>query len=119
MDALGLLRIRVRRGMNLAVRDTRSSDPYVVIESGSQRVKTGVIKDNCNPVWDEELTIYVKDLNDPIVLSVYDKDTFTGDDSMGNARIDIKPYIECLRMGLKDLPDGTKLIELRRAARIA
>ncbi|KAL0446763.1 UNVERIFIED_CONTAM: protein C2-DOMAIN ABA-RELATED 7 [Sesamum latifolium] len=109
MDALGLLRIRVRRGMNLAVRDTRSSDPYVVIESGSQRVKTRVVKDNCNPVWDEELTIYVKDLNDPITLSVYDKDTFTGDDSMGNARIDIKAYIECLRMGLKDLPDGTRI----------
>ncbi|KAL8531865.1 hypothetical protein ACS0TY_008461 [Phlomoides rotata] len=107
MDALGLLRIRVRRGINLAVRDTRTSDPYVVVECGSLRVKTSVVKDNCNPVWDEDLTIYIKDVDCPIILSVYDKDTFTGDDVMGNAQIDIKPYLECLKMGLQSLPDGT------------
>ncbi|KAL6566340.1 Protein C2-DOMAIN ABA-RELATED 7 [Orobanche gracilis] len=107
MDALGLLRIRVRRGINLAVRDTRSSDPYVAIECGSSKVKTRVEKDNCNPVWDEDLTICVKDLTVPITLSVYDKDTFTSDDSMGNAQIDIKPCLECLKMGLQGLPDGT------------
>lgn len=28
---------------------------------------------------------------------------------MGEAVIDIKPYIECLRMGLENLPDGTKI----------
>lgn len=33
---LGLLRIRVKRGINLAVRDVRSSDPYVVIRMGNQ-----------------------------------------------------------------------------------
>ncbi|XP_073281409.1 protein C2-DOMAIN ABA-RELATED 7-like [Primulina huaijiensis] len=109
MDALGLLKVRVRRGINLAVRDTVSSDPYVVISSGTQKVKTSVVKDNCNPVWNEELTISIKDLNVPIVLSVYDKDTFTVDDSMGNAEIDIKPYVECLKMGLQGLPDGTKV----------
>lgn len=38
---------------------------------------------------------------------VYDKDTFTADDTMGDAEIDIKPYIECLRMGLESLPDGS------------
>lgn len=36
MDGLGLLRIRVLRGINLAVRDTRTSDPYVVIDCASQ-----------------------------------------------------------------------------------
>ncbi|XP_073130975.1 protein C2-DOMAIN ABA-RELATED 7-like [Henckelia pumila] len=109
MDALGLLRIRVKRGINLAVRDAATSDPYVVVTCGEQRVKTKAVKDNCNPVWDEELTIYIKYLDVPIILSVYDKDTFTGDDSMGDAQIDIKPYVECLKMGLQDLPDGTKV----------
>lgn len=33
---LGLLRIHVRRGVNLAIRDVRSSDPYVVIRMGKQ-----------------------------------------------------------------------------------
>lgn len=36
MDVLGLLRIRVRRGINLAVRDTLSSDPYCVVSCGTQ-----------------------------------------------------------------------------------
>ncbi|KZV49369.1 hypothetical protein F511_10909 [Dorcoceras hygrometricum] len=109
MDALGLLRIRVKRGINLAVRDTASSDPYVAVTCGEQRVKTKVVKSNCNPVWDEELTIYIKNLDVPILLTVYDKDTFTGDDSMGDAQIDIKRYLECLKMGLKDLPDDTRV----------
>lgn len=37
---------------------------------------------------------------------MYDKDTLTVDDKMGEAEIDIKPYIDCLKMGLKDLPNG-------------
>lgn len=33
---MGLLRIRIKRGINLAVRDVRSSDPYVVVKMGRQ-----------------------------------------------------------------------------------
>lgn len=33
---LGLLRVRIIRGVNLAVRDVRSSDPYVVLKIGKQ-----------------------------------------------------------------------------------
>lgn len=28
---------------------------------------------------------------------------------MGDADINIKPFLECLKMGLQDLPDGTKV----------
>lgn len=35
-NLLGLLRVRVKRGVNLAVRDVRSSDPYVVIKMYNQ-----------------------------------------------------------------------------------
>ncbi|KAK2978009.1 hypothetical protein RJ640_026443 [Escallonia rubra] len=120
--ALGLLRIRVRRGINLAIRDAcTSSDPYVVVTMGSQacssspppllfhKLKTKVVTDNCNPIWDDELTLSIKDPNVPIKLEVFDKDTFTSDDPMGEAEIDIKPYLECLQMGLQDLPAGTKV----------
>ncbi|KAE8076312.1 hypothetical protein FH972_014974 [Carpinus fangiana] len=71
-----------------------------------QKVKTRVVKNNCNPEWNDELTLSIEDLNVPINLIVYDKDTFTADDKMGDAEIDIKPYIECLRMGLEKLPNG-------------
>lgn len=33
---LGLLRIKVIRGINLAKRDANSSDPYVVVKMGKQ-----------------------------------------------------------------------------------
>lgn len=31
--------------------------------------------------------------------------TFTMDDKMGDAEIDIKPYVECLKMGLENMPE--------------
>ncbi|XP_041009765.1 protein C2-DOMAIN ABA-RELATED 7-like [Juglans microcarpa x Juglans regia] len=103
----GLLRIRLRKGTNLAVRDSLSSDPYVVITMGQQKLKSRVAKNDCNPEWNDELTLSIKDLNVPITLTVYDKDTFTVDDKMGDAEIDLKPYIECLKMGLENLPNGS------------
>lgn len=33
-----------------------------------QKFKTHVIHDNCNPVWNDELTLSVKDLSLPIKL---------------------------------------------------
>ncbi|KAK4741659.1 hypothetical protein SAY87_025247 [Trapa incisa] len=94
--SLGLLRIQVKRGINLAVRDSTSSDPYVVVTMGDQKLKTRTIKNNCNPEWNEHLTLAVIDPNFPILLTVYDKDTFTADDKMGEADIDIRPFLECL-----------------------
>lgn len=35
-NAMGLLRLRVVRGINLAIRDVKSSDPYVVVRLGKQ-----------------------------------------------------------------------------------
>ncbi|KAG6599902.1 Protein C2-DOMAIN ABA-RELATED 10 [Cucurbita argyrosperma subsp. argyrosperma] len=104
----GLLRIRLLRGINLAIRDapTRSSDPYVVISTANQKFKSRVVKKNCNPQWNEEFTLSITDINTPIKLAVFDKDRFTKDDGMGDAEIDIKPYIECLNMGLESLPKG-------------
>ncbi|KAL7240214.1 hypothetical protein ACSBR2_005975 [Camellia fascicularis] len=98
-DLIGLLRIRVRRGINLAVRDIFTSDPYVVITMGGQTVKTRVVPNNCNPEWNEELTLSIKNPVVPIILSVYDEDTFTRDDKMGDAEIDIQPYVECIKVG--------------------
>ncbi|GKU98016.1 hypothetical protein SLEP1_g11073 [Rubroshorea leprosula] len=110
-ELLGLLRVRVKRGTNLAVRDTNSSDPYVVLTMGQQKLKTHVVKHNCNPEWNEDLTLSIREPVIPIHLTVYDKDTFTVDDKMGDAEINIQPYIEALRLrkSLQQLPDGCAL----------
>ncbi|KAL7114619.1 hypothetical protein ABFS83_04G127600 [Erythranthe nasuta] len=108
MDSLlGLLRIRVKRGINLAVRDVRSSDPYVVVRMGKQRMKTRVIRKDINPEWNEDLTLSVSDPKHPVSLTVYDHDTFSMDDKMGDAEFDIRPFIEGLKMHPDGLPNGT------------
>lgn len=108
---IGLLKLRVKRGINLAVRDTKTSDPYLVATLDGQKTKTVVIKGNCNPAWNDELTLTMRDPKTPVSIAVYDKDRFSNDDSMGVAEIDVKPYIECLRRcsDLKNVPNGTVL----------
>ncbi|CAA6674181.1 unnamed protein product [Spirodela intermedia] len=100
---LGLVRVKILRGFNLATRDLFSSDPYVLLTMASERVKTKVIKNNVNPEWNEELTLYIQDPNISIKLEVLDKDTFTPDDPMGNAVINIQPLVEAGRVDLGTL----------------
>ncbi|XP_028220933.1 protein C2-DOMAIN ABA-RELATED 7-like isoform X2 [Glycine soja] len=95
-NILGLIKLRIKRGTNLKVCDTRTCDPYVFVTMAEQKLKTGVVKDSINPEWNEELTLY----------TVSDKDTFSVDDSMGDAEIDLKPYLQCVKMDLSDLPDS-------------
>ncbi|XP_022728079.1 protein C2-DOMAIN ABA-RELATED 1-like [Durio zibethinus] len=106
-NMLGLLRIHVQRGVNLAVRDVVSSDPYVLVRMGKQKLKTRVIKKNVNPEWNEDLTLSIADPSLPVKLAVYDKDTFTLDDKMGDAEFDMGPFIEAVKMRLEGLPSGT------------
>ncbi|GAB2227430.1 hypothetical protein Droror1_Dr00009251 [Drosera rotundifolia] len=112
---IGLLKVRVRRGVNLAVRDavSETSDPYVVVSVESQKLKTRVIHNDCNPYWNDELTLTISDPSLPIKLTVYDKDTLTDDDKMGRAEFDIRPYLECLQMGLGKLPIGTAVKKIQ------
>lgn len=95
-NLLGILRVRVKRGVNLAVRDVSSSDPYVVLKLGRQvlplshflsistnfndcfidsefkfilqKLKTKVVKKNVNPQWEEDLSFTVTDPNLPLTL---------------------------------------------------
>ncbi|WOK91842.1 protein C2-DOMAIN ABA-RELATED 5-like [Canna indica] len=99
--------MRVVRGVNLAYRDATGSDPYVVVRMGNQKLKTSVKKNNVNPVWNEDLTLTVSNPLQQVKLKVYDKDTFSRDDKMGDAEIDIEPFVEAVRMNYSDIPDGT------------
>ncbi|KAL7612382.1 protein C2-DOMAIN ABA-RELATED 4 [Lactuca sativa] len=96
---LGLLRVHIHKGVNLAIRDLRSSDPYVIIRMGKQKLKTRVVKKNLNPVWDEDLTLSIVEPL-PVKLEVYDRDLFSADDRMGDAEFDFTPFLEAVRMRL-------------------
>nr|AGV54351.1 ADP-ribosylation factor GTPase-activating protein AGD11-like protein [Phaseolus vulgaris] len=106
-NLLGLLRIHVEKGVNLAIRDVVSSDPYVVIKMGKQKLKTRVVKKNLNPEWNDDLTLSISDPHTPIHLQVYDKDTFSMDDKMGDADFSIVPFTEAVKMRLAGLPNNT------------
>ncbi|CAJ2641933.1 putative ADP-ribosylation factor GTPase-activating protein [Trifolium pratense] len=106
-NLLGLLRVRIKRGVNLAVRDVRSSDPYLVLKMYNQKLKTRVIKKDVNPEWNEDLTLSVIDPNHIVSLTVYDHDTFSKDDKMGDAEFEISTFIETLRMNVTGLANGT------------
>ncbi|KAK9741928.1 hypothetical protein RND81_03G138200 [Saponaria officinalis] len=97
IEFVGLIKVNVVKGTNLAVRDVVTSDPYVILSLGQQSVKTRVIKNNLNPVWNEKLMLSIPDCIPPLKLLVYDKDTFTTDDFMGQAEIDIQPLVSAAK----------------------
>ncbi|KAJ3692345.1 hypothetical protein LUZ60_012695 [Juncus effusus] len=106
---LGLLKVKVVRGVNLAIRDMmkRSSDPYLILKLGKHKVKTHVKRRTINPEWNEELTLSVEDPNVPLKLKLFDKDLLSLDDPMGHAEIDLKPLIEVVKQDLSNKINGT------------
>ncbi|KAL4339714.1 hypothetical protein GQ457_08G035700 [Hibiscus cannabinus] len=117
-NLMGLLRVHVKRGTNLAVRDVRSSDPYVTVKMGHQRLKTRIVKKDVNPEWNDDLTLSITDPNIPVKLTVYDHDTFTKNDKMGNAEFDVRPFIEALKMhaNLEEITSGSVLSRVQPSA---
>lgn len=93
VEFIGLLKVKVIRGTNLAIRDMMTSDPYVILTLGQQTLQTTIIKSNLNPVWNEELMLSVPQQYGALQLQVFDHDTFSADDIMGEAEVDLQPLI--------------------------
>ncbi|KAH9602001.1 hypothetical protein KSS87_004607 [Heliosperma pusillum] len=102
----GLLRLTVKRGIGLAVRDVTTSDPYIVVCHGDQKVRTAAFEKSVNPEWNEELTLYVTDPIEPLKLKVYDSDMFF-DDTMGDAEVDITPFMDSVTNNEDVMENGT------------
>ncbi|XP_021296890.1 probable ADP-ribosylation factor GTPase-activating protein AGD11 isoform X2 [Herrania umbratica] len=71
VEFIGLVKVNVVKGTNLAVRDMMTSDPYVILALGQQSVKTRVIKNNLNPVWNESLMLSIPENIPPLKVSLY------------------------------------------------
>ncbi|XP_051144070.1 probable ADP-ribosylation factor GTPase-activating protein AGD11 [Andrographis paniculata] len=97
VEFVGLIKVNIVKGTNLAVRDMMTSDPYVMLTLGNQSMKTRVIKNNLNPIWNESLMFSIPENIPPLKLLVYDKDKFTTDDFMGSAEIDIQPLLSAAK----------------------
>ncbi|KAL5977118.1 ADP-ribosylation factor GTPase-activating protein agd12 [Asimina triloba] len=92
VEFIGSLKVKVVRGTDLAIRDMLTSDPYVVLMLGQQKVQTTIVRSNLNPIWNEELLLSIPENSGPIKL-VFDHDMFSADDIMGEAEIDIQPMV--------------------------
>ncbi|KAL0815321.1 hypothetical protein Bca101_071765 [Brassica carinata] len=57
------------------------------------KLQKTVVNCNLNPVWNQELMLSVPDSYGPVKLQVYDYDTFSAGDIMGEAQLDIQPLI--------------------------
>uniref|UniRef100_A0A3P9JGN7 Multiple C2 and transmembrane domain-containing protein 2 n=1 Tax=Oryzias latipes TaxID=8090 RepID=A0A3P9JGN7_ORYLA len=83
-----LLSINLKEGHNLVIRDRcGTSDPYVKLKvDGKTFYKSKVVYKSLNPVWNESISIPVRDLNQKLDIKVYDRD-LTTDDFMGSASV--------------------------------
>ncbi|KAG0457657.1 hypothetical protein HPP92_022814 [Vanilla planifolia] len=104
-ETIGSLKVKVVRGIDLAIRDFSSSDPYVVLSMGQQKSKTAVIHGNLNPIWNEVLQLAVPQRYCALKLQVFDHDVFSADDIMGEAEVDLQPFLAATTaFGDEELP---------------
>lgn len=91
-EAIGTVRIRIRRADNLRNVDiVGKSDPYCTISIGRQQHRTTVIQNSLNPSWDEafELLVFAYQ-TETIRIKVMDKDgTSQYGQSLGEVEIDV------------------------------
>lgn len=98
------LKINILEAFGLQRADRNgSADPYVVAKlrgkplNGS--VKTSQIKNNLNPQWNQELSLYPKSVNEVLVLKIYDHDSFKKNNFLGMVEIPLNRFFQ---QGQKD-----------------
>ncbi|KAL9228943.1 hypothetical protein vseg_004469 [Gypsophila vaccaria] len=70
-------------------------DPYVIITCRSQEQKSSVARDSgSTPVWNETFEFSIYGDVPELYLKIMDKDTFTDDDFVGEARIPLEGVFE-------------------------
>ena len=81
-----------------------TSDPYVSIAVGDHKMQSSIVKKSLSPVWDEDFHTVVHDWSVPLKVSVWDYDTMSVDDVIGEATIWLEDIVQDIRRdGSKDL----------------
>ncbi|XP_055489302.1 multiple C2 and transmembrane domain-containing protein 1-like isoform X2 [Leucoraja erinacea] len=91
------LNILLKSGHRLAVRDRGgTSDPYVKLKIGGREIfRSRIIHKSLNPVWNEDISILMENITEPLYIKVFDYDFGLHDDFMGSA------YLELTNLELK------------------
>lgn len=107
--------MHVIEARNLLAMDLNGlSDPYVKLQLGKHRAKTKVVKKNLNPVWDEEFSFRVGDLNEELTVCVLDEDKYFTDDFLGQVKVPLSKVLDAENLTLGTTwyqlqPKGKKL----------
>jgi hypothetical protein len=90
------IKVRIINAKDLPTMDRKSmlADPFVTIKLGdSKKAQTTIVRKTLNPVWDElfrfEIVNDIALQEEPLELTVYDKDIYTADDAIGSVLIDL------------------------------
>ena len=77
----------------MAMDRSGTSDPYIkILQGGKLLHKSRSIKRTLDPVWDEEIDLYLDLPLLPLCLKVYDKDAIISDDFMGEVGLHIHTF---------------------------
>ncbi|KAE8686358.1 C2 and GRAM domain-containing protein [Hibiscus syriacus] len=87
--------VGVMEARNIPAMDINGfSDPYVKLQLGKQRYKTKVVKKTLNPIWGEEFSFKVEDLNEELLISVLDEDKYFNDDFVGHLKVPVSQVFD-------------------------
>jgi stromal membrane-associated protein len=86
----GLLIIRLLRATNLPNTDVLGkTDAFCEFTLGERKAKSKVFKNSLNPTWNQTLSLNVRNLNETLILKVYDKD-FRSNEFIGQALVPLE-----------------------------
>jgi len=79
------LKLKIVKATNLKNTDTFSkTDAFVLVKWEGKEARTKIIKDNLNPVWNEELTLNITNPKTCVLqFLMFDEDTATNNDLFG------------------------------------
>eukprot|EP00002_Diphylleia_rotans_P001016 TRINITY_DN10556_c0_g1_i10.p1 TRINITY_DN10556_c0_g1~~TRINITY_DN10556_c0_g1_i10.p1 ORF type:complete len:1388 (+),score=278.91 TRINITY_DN10556_c0_g1_i10:174-4166(+) len=80
-------------GRGLAIKDvTGKSDPYLKIKCGKQELKTKIIMESLDPVWNQSFPFLIEKRETMILVECWDFDRFSGHDFMGEFYVDVREF---------------------------
>ena len=93
LDDDSVLSVRVVEARDLMPMDiSGKSDPYCMLNFGTQSQKTNFIKQDLNPVWNEIFALDVESGKEVMKVEVFDKDDFGRDDFLGSFSFNLDKY---------------------------
>jgi C2 domain len=98
-DSLCTLEVEIVKARGLAVKDVRTSDPYVVVrwvetEAICDEYKTKVCKSTLSPLWNEKFSVTVPSFDSVLIFRMHDYDSHGSHDAMGTVRLKMKHILQ-------------------------